>query len=649
MPSSLSVNYGFSKISFPMVLAGLTSLMLFCVASSILVTPAYGQEAQTKEPKTKTESKVDKPKSSKKSSDDKKKDKEEKDKEEILPGLRQINLSGSYVDLVQPASFDPTQLLTGAGVSQKSFFKLIDFIDDLADDDEFDYVLFDLTAPFTMNSSQLDQLSRHMKKLSEAKTTYAWLENANNPSLCVAASCDKVFMADFGGIDMPSNSMQSMFYGDAFDLLGVQASVVRAGNFKGAVEPFVNPQMSKHLRQHYLDMLESLNDTLVDRIARGRGLKKSQVRELQKERVLLAEEALAAGIVDSLEPYGSMQKSIEDDIDEEINWVTPKSAKKKDMSFFQLMGEVMGGQSSSKKFKKNTIAIVHLTGAIVDGKKASPGSIVSGPTVTLIEKLAKEERIKGAVVRINSPGGSATASEAIRQALLKLVEAKPTVVSMGNVAASGGYWVSCIGTPVFAERGTITGSIGVFSLKVSAGALMRRIGIHMENITLDAAANAFAMDQPWSEEDSRRMQKMIDMVYDRFLSLVSDARGISVEDLADLAGGRVWSGAQALEHNLVDHIGGLDDCIAHVAKKAGLGEDYSIAHRPVSKSGLDISSLLGGGDNEEIYSNLPKTAIKWLQKSGIDLRQTRLILGDAIGNQGKPTAWALVPFEMSIK
>ena len=573
----------------------------------------------------------------------------EEEKEEDKPGLRQINLSGTYVDLKSPASFNPAQLIAGGGPSQSSFFKLIDFIDDLADDEDFDYVVMDLSAPFSMNSSQLDQFSRHMKKLTEAKKTYAWLENAGNASLCVAACCDKVFMADFGGIDMPSNSMQSMFFGDAFDLLGVEASVVRAGNFKGAVEPFQNAKMSSHLRQHNLDMLTSLNDTLVERIARARGLKKSDVRELQKRRVIIPDEAVDAGLVDALAPYGSMRETIESDIAEEVDWVTAKKASKKNMSFFQLMSDVMSGPSGSRKFKKNTIAVIHLSGAIVDGKRKSPGSIVSGPTVSMIEGLAKEERIQGAVVRINSPGGSATASEAIRQALLKLAEAKPTVVSMGSVAASGGYWVSCIGTPVYAERGTITGSIGVFSMKVSAGALMRRVGIHMENITLDDSSNITALDRPWSEGDVGRLQKTIDLVYDRFLGLVSDARDIPVDQLQELAGGRVWSGAQAIERNLVDHIGGLDDCIALIAKKADLGDKYSVAHRPLSGGGLDLGSLLGGGGDEEIWSSLPVATIKWLQRSGFQLKQTRMLLNDSLNNRGIPTVWLLTPFEFSIK
>ncbi len=628
---------------------------LLLLLATLLVHPAFAQQdestaaaaekqkAEKQEADSQQESKPDS-----KEADENDADEKDAKAAEKKPGLRQINLSGNYVDLVQPASFNPTQLLTGGAITQRSFFRLIDFVNELTKDDEFEYVVFDLSAPFSMNAAQLAELSRHMKQLSDSKKTFAWLENANSTALSVAADCDKIFMADFGGIDMPSRSMQSIFFGDAFDLLGVEASVVRAGNFKGAVEPFVNAKMSPHLRQHNLEMLTSLNDTLVERIARGRGLKKSDVRALQKKRMLLPQEAVEAGLVDKLATFGAMKTSIQQDIGEDIEWVTPKKASKKDMSFFQLMSEIMSGGSGSQKFKKNTIVVLHLDGAIIDGKKVSPGSIVSGPTVALIEKLVDEERVQGAVVRINSPGGSATASEAIRQALLKLAKAKPTVVSMGNVAASGGYWVSCIGTPVYAEHGTITGSIGVFSLKVSAGALMRRIGLHMENITLDDAANAFALDQPWSESDVARMKKMIDMVYDRFLKLVSDARDIPVEQLHDLAGGRVWSGSQALQRNLVDQIGGVDDCIALIARKTDLGEDYSIAHRPIPKTGLDLGSLLGGNE-EEIWSNLPASASRWLKRYGIQLRQTRLILNDSLDQPGKPTIWLLLPFEFDIR
>ena len=153
---------------------------------------------------------------------------------------------------------------------------------------------------------------------------------------------------------MPSMAMQSMFFSDAMDLIGIKASVVRAGDFKGAVEPYMNSKMSDHLREHYKEMLTSMNDALIDRIARGRGLKHAGVRELQAKRILLPKAALAAGLVDRLAPYGTMQKTIEEEIDEPIEWVTPKTAAKKQVSLFQLMGQMMAGPSgASGRLRKN--------------------------------------------------------------------------------------------------------------------------------------------------------------------------------------------------------------------------------------------------------------------------------------------------------
>lgn len=577
---------------------------------------------------------------------------QEEEKTPQKPQLRQINLSGNYVDLVQPMSLDPTSLILGSNpLKQKSFYRLCKFIDDLADDERFSYVVFDLSArELQMNSAQLDELARRLKNLSDSgKRTFAWLEDASNVHLSIAASCDEVILAELGGVDMPSVAMQSMFYRDAMDLVGVKASVVRAGDFKGAVEPFMNSQMSDHLREHYVTMLTSMNEALVDRIARGRGLKHPAVRQLQSKRMLLPQAALSAGLVDRIAPYGSMRKAIQEEIGESIEWVTPKTDAKKQMSIFQLMGQIMAGPTtSSGRLRENTIAVLHLSGAIVDGKKATPGNIVSGPTVDLIEQLAAEEKVKGVVVRINSPGGSATASEAVRQALVNLNRKKPTVVSMGAMAASGGYWVSCIDAPIYAEKATLTGSIGVFSMKLSVGALMRRVGVNLESITLDDSANLFSLNHAWTDKDNELLQETIDLFYDRFLKLVGESRGIKEKKLRKIAGGRVWSGEQAKKLQLVDHLGGLDDCLAAVSKKTKL-EDYNIIHRPVPRSGLDLSELLGAGGEEEIWSEVPAATLRLLRQRGFSLNVLRVLLADALKSNGKPTTWALAPVEFSIQ
>ncbi len=563
--------------------------------------------------------------------------------------VREIDLNGFYVDLKQRQSFDPMQLLSGGLMpGQKSFYQLIDFMDELAEGDDFDGVVFDMSSLFIMNPAQHAEFNRHLEKLSKAKQTYAWVESVTNGPLMVASHCDKVVMADFGTVDVPSAAMQHMYFGDAFDLLGLKASVVRAGNFKGAVEPYTEPKMSSHLRKQYMDMLESLNDSRIELIARGRGLKKKQIRDIQRQRTLLPKEALEQGLVDILAPYGSMEKTIREHIGKDVEWVTAKKTKKS-LSFFELMNKLIGSSSSSKRFKKNTIAVMHLSGAIVSGKKPSSGSIVAGPTIEMIEKITNDENVKGVVIRINSPGGSATASEEIRQALLGLVEAKPTVISMGQVAASGGYWISCIDSPIFAEKGTITGSIGVFAMKLGSDTLKRRLGLHTEYLSLDDSANRNGRD--WTESDKKTLQKSIDRVYDKFVDLVSNARGISTEKLReDLAGGRVWSGTQALENGLIDHLGGTDNCVDFIAKKAGLEGKFNVAHRPLPKRGLDLEAYLGSGDSDEVWSmGVPLSTLRWLGGEGFDLRRIKLLLEDNSQNRGIPTVWALIPGELKIE
>ncbi len=214
----------------------------------------------------------------------------------------------------------------GDSLKQKSFFKLCDYLESVSKEEKVSHIVLDLSdAGLDMNSAQLDEVSRRLEKVKAAgKQLIAWLENPGNTQLALAVCCHKIVLADFGGVDMPGSSMSSMFYRDAMDLVGVQASVVRAGDFKGAVEPYLNPQMSEHLRSHYLEMLTSINDAQIDRLAKGRGLTVAKIRELQKKRLLLPEEAVAAGLIDKLAPYGSMRTTIDEMIGKKLEWTKPK-------------------------------------------------------------------------------------------------------------------------------------------------------------------------------------------------------------------------------------------------------------------------------------------------------------------------------------
>lgn len=652
------------------------SLGLLAVAGGILSPLSLAQEKAPEAPPQESQAAATAVPAEQQQADKKadKADKQEEKKPEKAPAKKQVRvvpLSGEYVDLPGSGGLNPMDLVLGGGLGKpKGFYKLCDYLDELSHEELVTHVVLDLSSPsLSMNPAQLDEFSRHLEHLrGHGKKLIAWLESAGNVQLSIASGCDEILMADLGGIDMPSSSMETMFYRDAMNLLGIQASVTRAGDFKGAVEPYVNSVMSKHLKEHYLAMLDSINNAQVSRIAKGRGLSVGTVRELQKQRILLPAEALANRLVDRLVPYGSLQKTVMDSLGEGYEWTMPKAKPKKELSIFELMGQAMAPPKGAMKIKDESIAVVHLSGAIEDGKQANASAIVSGPTVKLIEELTADEKVKGVVVRINSPGGSATASEAIRQALEACAKKKPLVFSMGEVAASGGYWVTCIGSPIFAEQGTITGSIGVFSMKLSAGALARRLGVHVESVTLDPVAGMNALDHAWSEEEIDLMQKSVGTIYDKFLQIASASRNIPVDTLKSLAGGRVWSGEQAKSHRLVDQIGGLDDAIGMVAKNAKI-EKFKVIHRPEASGGLDLGSLLGGREedtdifglseatgtasdavaNSGLLGTLESKLTAVLQVQGFRGDSIRLLLRsiDWSGKQA-PKAWVLMGQELKI-
>lgn len=637
------------------------------LSTACFLNQAFGQRESTPPSQdakpAAVEKAVESEKSDSKPSDEveKRSEKSKTAKEKTPPKkqLRSIALSGSYDDLTQPPALDPTSLLLGATPAKsKSFYRLCEYLQELGDDANVSHVLFDLSdMGIGMNSAQLDEFGRRLSVLkSKGKRIIAWLEMADNVHLAIAANCDEIIMADFGGVDMPSSALETMFYRDAMDLIGIKASVVRAGDFKGAVEPYVNHVMSEHLKNHYLAMVESINAAQVSRIAKGRGLTNASVRALQKKRMLLPAEALSANLVTKLAPYGSMKTTVQEMIGKDIEWTTPKSKPKREMSFFEFMSKAMAGPKDAARVRDDTIAVLHMTGAIVDGKEANPGEIVAGPMVKNIQDLMNEEKVRGVVVRINSPGGSATASEAIRQALDELAKKKPVVFSMGEVAASGGYWVTCIGQPIYAERGTITGSIGVFSLKLSLGSMLRRVGVHVESVTLDDSAAFNAIDRAWSEEEIANMQRFIDEVYNRFLKIASKSRNLPIEKLSSLAGGRVWSGEQAKQNGLVDEIGGVDDCLSVVAKKAQI-EKYKILHRPDPPSGFDLFRILDeptetdiAVQNPGLLKTLEQQLTSVLGRERFSFSATRALLRSSFGsNAARPTVWALMPHELRVR
>ena len=573
--------------------------------------------------------------------------------EPLTPKAKVVLLrpSGAYQDLAEQ-SFDPSSLLLGGGGGKpKPFFEFVESIEKLAKH-EGSTILLDLTQPVGLNMPQLREVERAMQKVRAAgKKFVCYFENANTVTLQLAAQCDRVLMPKMGSVDFKSPSMSVMHYKDALGLLGVEVDMTRVGEFKGAVEPYVRSTMSEGLKKHYAAMLDSMNRGVCESVAKGRKLDPKRVAELQAQRMFTAEEALAAGLVDELVTYEGGKRALQTAMgkelgDYEVVDAAPKKAKKNKDLLSSLSEMFKSKREDEDDDDYPAIVVLHLSGAIQDGSAAAAGSIVSEPSVKEIDALAEDEFVKGVVVRINSPGGSATASEAIRLALERLAQKKPVVFSMGELAASGGYWITCIGQPIFAEAGTITGSIGVFSMRFQVGALMRRLGVHTDIVALDEGAHMDAMDRPWTDSARNRMQSFVDQVYDQFLAIAAKSRNMTVDSVRAVAGGRVWSGAQAIEIGLVDRIGGVEDAIALVREKAKPGDEVEIRHLPRPKD--FAQSFLEGMFDASAFAKGDAAILAMLAKlSRLDGLTT--LLRHAVEQQRPTTVYALMPEDLQIR
>jgi protease IV len=556
--------------------------------------------------------------------------------------------AGAYADLPE-TGFDPMSLLTGGGGgAPKSFFRFLEMVDELATVSGKE-VLLDLSSGIGMNLAQQRELERAIARVRKAgKHITCYLENAGIGNYQIAAQCDRILLADMGGIDLRSPAMNVMHFKDALDLLGVQVEVTRVGEFKGAVEPYMLPTMSSHLREHYQAMLESMNHDIVRRIATGRKLATSKVRELQATRVFTAKQALLEGLVDRLVPWAGAKRALvlaRGDEDFELKDVAPKT-KKKRRDFMSMLSDMMKG-AKEEEIEDPQIVVMHLSGQIVDGESASAGSMVSGPSVDRLDKLADNDLVKGVVIRINSPGGSATASEAIRMAIQRLAAKKPVVFSMGELAASGGYWITAIGEPILAEVGTITGSIGVFGMRFQPGALMRRLGVHSEIVRLDDGPMMDAMDRPWSPAARARIQGGVDEIYARFLDIVATSRGKTPEQVDAIAGGRVWSGQQALENGLVDQIGGVDDAVAMVRTRAKIEGDLEVRHVP--EPGNFADSLFSSLFDAHIEAAPNRAVLKAMLAECGRFSEVLGMLHEAILGDGETKTYALMPAGLRVR
>jgi protease-4 len=358
-------------------------------------------------------------------------------------------------------------------------------------------------------------------------------------------------------------------------------------------------------------LLDSLFETSVNLIAEGREVSPEKARRWIDDGLYTAARAKETGIIDTVQFRQDFVNDLKAKYGKDVEFDRKYGKKKRDevdlsspFGLLKLWAEILQGPSK-KKSAKTAVAIIYVDGAILPGKPApspfgSSGIAYSEPIRKALDKAAADDSIKAVVLRVDSPGGSATASEIILDATRRVKAKKPLVVSMGNVAGSGGYYVGCASDTIFAGTATITASIGVVSGKFATTGMWNKIGITWHTNDRGANSGLFSSRNVFSEAERRQMRALMDEIYGDFKGHVVAIRGDRLKkDIDELAGGRVFTGKQALELGLVDKIGGLDDAIAHVAEEAKI-DDYEIRVLPKPKTFLDmLLADLGGGDDDE--------------------------------------------------
>ncbi|MCS7078474.1 MAG: signal peptide peptidase SppA [Chloracidobacterium sp.] len=406
------------------------------------------------------------------------------------------------------------------------------------------------------------------------KPIYAYNETYSERDYYLASVADKIFLNPFGSIEMNGLASEVMFLGEALKKYGVGVQVTRVGKYKSAVEPLILDKMSPESREQTQKLLDDVWSEFVASVAPTRQLTPDDLQRLANEKAILTgEDAVAAKLAD--------QTAYFDQVLTELRKVTEVG---QDAPFRQVnltsYARVSRRSLGLERTSRNIIAVVYAEGEIVDGQ-GNDGQIGGDRLAKELRKLRQDRAIKAIVLRVNSPGGSALASEVIRRELAETRAAgKPVIISMGSVAASGGYWISTASDKIFAAPNTITGSIGVFGILPNIQKLAADYGVTWDTTKTNRYADLGTITRPKTEEELKLIQANVDRIYDEFLTRVAEARKLSKEAVQEIAQGRVWSGAEAKRLGLVDEFGGLEAAIRAAAEAAKLGADWKIAEYP---------------------------------------------------------------------
>lgn len=417
------------------------------------------------------------------------------------------------------------------------------------------------------------------------KTIVAYNTDWRQREYYLSSVANTIVLNPLGEMEIKGLSSQSQFLAGALQKYGIGVQVIRVGKFKSAVEPFLLTKLSPENRQQTQKLLGDVWGEWRAAVGKSRKLSPQQLQAIaDNQAVLLADEARQRGLVDKVAYF--------DEVLGLLKQLT--GSDKEDKTFRQISltkyAQVPGKSLGVERNSKNQIAIVYAEGEIVDGL-GGVGEVGGDRFARIFRRLRQDDEVKTVVLRVNSPGGSATAAEVMQREVRLTRQVKPVVVSMGDVAASGGYWIAADSNRIFAEPNTVTGSIGVFGLLLNVQKLANNNGITWDVVKTGRYADSRTVSRPKSPEELALYQHSVNRIYNLFLSKVAQGRKLPEQRVAQIAQGRVWSGLAAKQIGLIDEIGGLDAAIQYSAKLAKLGEDWELQEYPEVRTFEE--SLLG--------------------------------------------------------
>lgn len=550
-----------------------------------------------------------------------------------------------------------------AAVSE-SFVDLLDRVEKAGHDADIGLVYLEIDG-LGVGLGKVHELRQAIAKArSGGKRVVAYLPGEGgdtNADYLVACACDEVAVPSLGGVSLTGISLEMEFYKDLFDKLGVRADMLTMGSFKSAGEPYTRNGLSPENRQQMEALADDYYDYLVGCVAESRqakGLTPDKVKAIVDEGPFTPQRALELGLIDRVGYAEDVQAALKQSLQASFLHVEKDYGKNKpeqlDLSNPFAVFKLFAPPTDSGLSENPHVAIIYASGSIVSGA-GGPSlfggeSIGSTTFVDAIRKAAEEPKVKAIVLRVDSPGGSALASDAIYNALARC--GKPVVASMSDVAASGGYYISAAANKIYAEPQTITGSIGVIGGKIVLGGLFEKAGIEVEAIRRGANAGANSMTEPFTEGQRKVYLASMQHVYDEFLDKALAGRtragkSMTREQLVALAGGRVWTGRQAKENGLVDELGTLDDAIAAAKQMAGLSATEEVDFLVLPKKRSFLDSLMGGG-GASLQSGLPSAVDARLREALPELGRAGRSL-ETLLNLRHERVWTLLPFDVQVK